>query len=194
MAKRVVVLVSGSGTLLQAIIDAVAEGRLDIDLVAVGSDRPDAHGLARARAAGVDTFVVELAKGADRAAWDRELRDAVAAHDPDLVVGAGFLRIVGPAFLERFGGRMINSHPALLPSFPGVHGVRDALAHGVKVSGTTIFWVDAGVDTGAIIAQHAVPVLPGDTEDDLTERIKEVERPLLVATIADLTRTPERNP
>ena len=112
----------------------------------------------------------------------------MAAYAPDLIVGAGFMRLVGDAFLDRFGGRMINSHPALLPSFPGAHGVRDALAHGVKVSGTTIFWVDQGVDTGAIIAQAAVPVESGDTEDDLTERIKAVERPLLVSTIAELTR------
>ncbi len=188
MGKRVVVLVSGSGTLLQAIIDAAADGRLDIDLVAVGSDRPDAYGLTRARRAEVETFVVELKRGADRSQWDRDLRDAVAAYAPDLIVGAGFMRLVGDAFLDRFGGRMINSHPALLPSFPGAHGVRDALAHGVKVSGTTIFWVDQGVDTGAIIAQAAVPVESGDTEDDLTERIKAVERPLLVSTIAELTR------
>jgi phosphoribosylglycinamide formyltransferase-1 len=189
VAKRVVVLVSGSGTLLQAIIDAVGEGRLAIDLVAVGSDRPDAQGLARARTVGIDTFVVELPRGGDRAVWDRELTDAVASYAPDLVVGAGFMRIVGPAFLDVFGGRMINSHPALLPSFPGAHGVRDALAHGVKVTGTTIFWVDAGVDTGAIIAQVPVPVRPGDTEDELAERIKQVERPLLVDTIADITGT-----
>lgn len=189
MAKRVVVLVSGSGTLLQAIIDAISEGRLDIDLVAVGSDRPDARGLERARAAGIETFVIELPRGGDRDAWDRALTDTVASHAPDLVVGAGFMRIVGPAFLDVFGGRMINSHPALLPSFPGAHGVRDALAHGVKVTGTTIFWVDAGVDTGTIIAQVPVPVLPDDTEDELAERIKQVERPLLVDTIAGLTGT-----
>lgn len=193
MRKRVVVLVSGSGTLLQAIIDACSDGTLDIDLVAVGSDRPDAFGLARARRAHIDTFVVPLVKGDDREQWDRSLRDAVAGYSPDLIVSAGFMRLVGAAFLEAFTGRIINSHPALLPSFPGVHGVRDALVHGVKVSGTTIFWVDDGVDTGTIIAQAAVPVLPGDDEDDLTERIKQVERPLLVATIADLTRETERD-
>ena len=188
MAKRVVVLVSGSGTLLQAVIDAIAVGHLDVDLVAVGADTPDAYGLIRAREAGVPTFVVPLERGGDRSAWDTALRDAVAAHEPDLVVGAGFMRIVGPVFLEAFAGRMINTHPALLPSFPGAHGVRDALAHGVKVSGTTIFWVDAGVDTGAIIAQVPVPVLDDDTEDTLAERIKGVERPLLVDTIDLLTR------
>lgn len=188
MAKRVLVLVSGSGTLLQAVIDAVARGELGIELVAVGSDRSDAAGLSRARAAHIPTFVVPLSRGLDRALWDEKLRDAVGSYEPDLVVGAGFMRLVGSAFLARFGGRMINSHPALLPSFPGAHAVRDALAHGVKVTGTTIFWVDEGVDTGAIIAQVPVDVLPDDTEATLQERIKQAERVLLVDTLADLTR------
>lgn len=188
MAKRVLVLVSGSGTLLQAVIDAVIRDELDIELVAVGSDRADAYGLERARDAGIETFVVELPPGTDRAAWDQRLRDTVAGYEPDLIVGAGFMRIVGPAFLERFDRKMINSHPALLPSFPGAHGVRDALAHGVKVTGATIFWVDAGVDTGSIIAQTPVTVRGDDTEATLQERIKHVERQMLVDTIAELTR------
>lgn len=188
MPMRLVVLVSGSGTLLQALLDASASGELAARVVAVGSDRPDALGLARAESAGVPTFVHPLAAGADRAAWDAELTDLVAAYDPDLVVSAGFMKLVGPAFLARFGGRMINSHPALLPSFPGTHAVRDALAHGVAVTGATIFAVDAGVDSGRIIAQEPVRVLPGDDADTLHERIKIVERQLLVDTVNELSR------
>ena len=188
MPMRLVVLVSGSGTLLQALLDASASGELAAHVVAVGSDRPDALGLARAESAGVPTFVHPLAAGADRAAWDAELTDLVAAYDPDLVVSAGFMKLVGPAFLARFGGRMINSHPALLPSFPGTHAVRDALAHGVAVTGATIFAVDAGVDSGRIIAQEPVRVLPGDDVETLHERIKIVERQLLVDTVNELSR------
>lgn len=188
MPMRLVVLVSGSGTLLQALLDASASGELAARVVAVGSDRPDARGLARAESAGVPTFVHPLAAGADRAAWDAELTDLVAAYDPDLVVSAGFMKLVGPAFLARFGGRMINSHPALLPSFPGTHAVRDALAHGVAVTGATIFAVDAGVDSGRIIAQEPVRVLPGDDVETLHERIKIVERQLLVDTVNELSR------
>ena len=191
MPLRLVVLVSGSGTLLQALLDAQESGELDARVVAVGSDRPDAHGLARAERAGVPTFVHPLAKGADRAAWDAGLTDLVAAHEPDLVVSAGFMKLVGPAFLARFGGRTINTHPALLPSFPGMHAVRDALAHGVTVTGATIFAVDAGVDSGRIIAQEPVRVLPGDDVGTLHERIKIVERQLLVDTVNELSR---RNP
>lgn len=185
---RLVVLVSGSGTLLQALLDAQSTGELDGSVVAVGSDRPDAQGLVRAERAGLPTFVHPLAKGADRAAWDEGLAELVAAHRPDLVVSAGFLKLVGPAFLARFGGRMINSHPALLPAFPGMHAVRDALEHGVKVTGCTLFLVDAGVDSGQILAQEAVRVLPGDDESVLHERIKTVERRLLVDTVNELSR------
>lgn len=188
MPMRLVVLVSGAGTLLQALLDASASGELAARVVAVGSDRPDARGLARAERAGVPTFVHPLAAGADRAVWDAELADLVAAHDPDLVVSAGFMKLVGPAFLARFGGRMINSHPALLPAFPGTHAVRDALAHGVAVTGATIFAVDAGVDSGRIIAQEPVRVLPGDDVETLHERIKIVERQLLVDTVNELSR------
>lgn len=190
MAYSVVVLVSGSGTLLQSLLDSCSDPQWaaahDVQVVAVGADREDAYGLERARGAGLATFVEPLRKGDDRAAWDRRLTEAVAAYDPDLVVSAGFMKLVGPAFLERFGGRMINTHPALLPSFPGTHGVRDALAYGVKVTGASVFFVDDGVDTGAIIAQAAVPVLPGDTEETLHERIKVEERRLLIETVADL--------
>lgn len=188
MPLRLVVLVSGAGTLLQALLDAQAAGRLDATVEAVGSDRPGVAGLARAETAGVPTFVHPLERGADRAVWDAELTELVAAHAPDLVVSAGFLKLVGPAFLARFSDRMINTHPALLPSFPGLHGVRDALAAGVKVTGATVFCVDAGVDTGRILAQEPVRVLPGDDEQTLHERIKVVERRLLVDTVNELAK------
>ncbi len=184
---RVLVLVSGSGTLLQALLDAVAAGDLAVEVVAVGADRADAYGLVRAQQAGVATFVHPLRKGADRAAWDEALTRLVADHDPDLVVCAGFMRLLGPVFLDRFGGRVVNSHPALLPSFPGAHGVRDALAHGVKVTGCTVFEVDEGVDTGRILAQEAVAVRDDDTEATLHERIKQVERRVLVDVVRALT-------
>nr|NLI49064.1 phosphoribosylglycinamide formyltransferase [Propionibacterium sp.] len=192
MPFRLVVLVSGSGTLLQALIDAQAAGTLSAEIVAVGADR-ECAGVQRARAAGLPVFVHPLAKGADRAAWDAALADLIADHDPDLVVSAGFMKLVGPAVLARFGGRLINTHPALLPSFPGAHGVRDALAHGVKVTGCTVFEIDAGVDTGRIIAQEPVRVVPGDTEESLHERIKVVERQLLVDTVNTLAAQHERH-
>ena len=181
---RVVVLLSGSGTLLQALLDAVATGGMDAAVVAVGSDRAGAYGVERARAAHVPTFVHPLRKGDDRAAWDAGLADLVDSYHPDLVVSAGFMKLVGHAFLLRFGDRFINTHPALLPSFAGAHAVRDTLAYGVKVTGCTVFVVDAGVDTGRIIAQEPVAVEPGDTEDTLHERIKIVERRMLVEAVA----------
>jgi phosphoribosylglycinamide formyltransferase-1 len=188
MTLRLLVLVSGSGTLLQALLDAQASGALRAQVVAVGADR-ECAGLDRARTAGVPTFTVRLgdhrdAAGVpDRSAFDAALTAACAEHEPDLIVSAGFMKLVGDAFLARFGGRMLNTHPALLPSFPGAHGVRDALAHGVKVTGCTIFEVDAGVDTGRIIDQVAVRVEPDDTEESLHERIKVAERRLLVDTV-----------
>lgn len=190
-ASRVVVLVSGSGSLLQALLDAVAAGSLPAQVVAVGSDRGDVEGLRRAERVGVPTFVLPLRPGSDRPRWDAELTEAVAAHQPDLVVCAGFMKLLGATFLTRFGGRTINSHPALLPSFPGMHAVRDALAHGVRVSGATVFLVDAGVDTGTILAQRAVEVRDDDTEATLHERIKVAEREILVSTVAELVRTPD---
>lgn len=188
MGFRVVVLVSGAGTLLQALIDAQpggaqAAGGSEVDVVAVGSDRPGAAGLTRAEQAGIPTFVHRLDPGADRHTWDVALRDLVAGFAPDLVVCAGYLKLLGPAFLACYGGRVINSHPALLPSFPGAHGVRDALEHGVKITGATVILVDAGVDTGVIIDQVAVPVADDDTEETLHERIKISERRLLTGTV-----------
>lgn len=186
MAFRVAVLLSGSGTLLQALLDARSVGELEADIVVVGSDNATAQGLRRAESAGVPTFVHPFTRGGDRPAWDVRLTETLVARQVDLVVLAGFMKLVGPHFLAAFGGRTINSHPSLLPSFPGMHAPRDALVHGVKVTGTTVFEVDSGVDTGRILAQQAVPVLPGDTVDTLHERIKVAERVLLVRTVNQL--------
>jgi formyltetrahydrofolate-dependent phosphoribosylglycinamide formyltransferase len=184
---RVVGLVSGTGTLLQALLDAAGPA-YPARVVAVGADRAHAGGLRRAEECGLPTFVVELAQHPDRASWDAALTEAVAAHQPDLVVTPGFMKILGPVFLDRFAGRIVNSHPALLPAFPGPHPVADALAHGVRMTGATVHLVDAGVDTGPILAQRAVEVLADDTEERLHERIKIVERRLLVEVVADLIR------
>jgi len=186
---RVVVLVSGTGTLLQALLDAAAQPGYPARVVAVGADRRGIEGLARAERAGVPTFAVALADHPDRAAWDAALTAAVAAHRPDLVVSAGFMKVLGPAFLAGAGCPVINTHPALLPAFPGTRGVADALAYGVKVTGATVHFVDAGVDTGPVLAQTAVAVAPGDTVDALHERIKVEERRLLVRTVAELVRS-----
>jgi phosphoribosylglycinamide formyltransferase 1 len=185
---RVVVLVSGSGTLLQALLDAVAESDYPARVVAVGADRDDIEGLARAERFGIPTFTVRVADHADRAAWDDALAKAVAEHRPDLVVSAGFMKILGPGFLSSVGSPMINTHPALLPAFPGIRGVADALAYGVKVTGATLHLVDDGVDTGPVLAQSAVPVEPDDSVESLHERIKIEERRLLVGTVAALAR------
>ncbi len=181
--KRVVVLLSGSGTLLQALLDAIAAGEVEAEVAAVVSDQPGAQGLERARRAGITALAHPLPKGGDRAAWDAELTGIVARFEPDLVVSAGFMKLLGATFLDAFGGRTINTHPALLPSFPGMHGPRDALRAGVKVSGATVFLVDAGVDTGRILLQGAVDVLADDDIESLHERIKVVERRLLVEAV-----------
>jgi phosphoribosylglycinamide formyltransferase-1 len=185
---RLVVLVSGSGTNLQALLDATRDPAYGATVVAVGADRDGIAGLDRATREGVPTFVCPVAAFADRAAWDCALADAVAAHEPDLVVLAGFMKLTGPVFLARFGGRTVNTHPALSPSFPGMHGPRDALAYGVKVTGCTLFLVDEGVDTGAIVAQRAVEVRDDDDEETLHERIKSVERQMLVDTVGRMVR------
>lgn len=185
---RVVVLVSGSGTLLQSLLDATGRADYPARVVAVGADRGDIEGLARAERAGVSGFVVRLKDHPDRAAWDVALTEAVAAHEPSLVVSAGFMKILGPAFLDRFGGRVLNTHPALLPAFPGAHAVTDALAYGVKVTGCTVHLVDAGVDTGPIVDQEAVVIEPGEDADKLHERIKVIERRLLVDVIERIAR------
>lgn len=181
---RVVVLVSGSGTLLQALLDATADPSYPAGVVAVGADRDGTGGLARA--GDRPTFVVRPAEHPDRAAWDRALVAAIAEHDPDWVVSAGFMRLLGPSVLSAYPDRVLNTHPALLPAFPGPHAVRDALSYGARVTGATIHLVDAGVDTGPVLAQAAVSVLPDDDETTLHERIKAVERALLVDTVAAL--------
>lgn len=185
---KLVVLASGSGTLLQALLDAAERPSYPARVVAVGADRAGIQALARAERAHVPHFVVSMGDHPDRAAWDKALTEAVSAYRPDLVVSAGFLKILGPCFLERFANRVINTHPALLPSFPGMHAVADALALGVKVTGSTVHFVDAGVDTGPIIAQEAVAVEPDDDEEHLHERIKVVERRLLVDVVERLGR------
>jgi phosphoribosylglycinamide formyltransferase-1 len=179
---RLVVLVSGTGTLLQALIDATADPGYGAEIVAVGADRTGIAGLQRAARAGIPTFVEALSRGDDLSDWDRRLTAQVAAYRPDLVISAGFMKLVGDHFLASFGGKMINTHPALLPSFPGMNGPRDALAYGVKITGASVFLVDAGVDTGVIVDQAAVSVADDDTVESLHERIKVVERDLLVDT------------
>jgi phosphoribosylglycinamide formyltransferase-1 len=185
---RVVVLVSGTGSNLQALIDASADPAYGAQVVAVGADRDDIPALDRAAAAGVPTFVLRVPDFPQRPDWDEALTAAVSAHEPDVVVLAGFMKLVGPAFLARFGGKTINTHPALLPSFPGMHAVRDALAYGVTVTGCTVFVVDDGIDSGAILAQAPVPVQAGDDETTLHERIKRVERELLIDTVGRMAR------
>lgn len=188
MTARLVVLVSGSGTNLQALIDACADPGYGARIVAVGADRDGIRGLERAEAAGIPTFVARVADFTSRDRWDVALRDKVAAFEPDIVVLAGFMKLVGPAFLEAFGGRTVNTHPALSPSFPGMHGARDALEYGVKVTGCTLFVVDQGVDTGAIIAQRTVPVEDDDTEETLHARILEAEHEMLAASVGRMAR------
>jgi phosphoribosylglycinamide formyltransferase-1 len=185
-AGRLVVLVSGSGTNLQALLDASADPSYGARVVAVGADRNGIEGLARASRANIPTFVEKISDHETRDDWNAAIAARIASFEPDLVVSAGFMKILGAPTLDAFP--VLNTHPALLPSFPGAHGVRDALAHGVKVTGCTIMLVDSGVDTGPIIAQEAVPVLPGDDEAALHERIKTVERRLLVDIVGRMAR------
>ena len=188
MRSRLVVLVSGAGTNLQALLDACASQSYGARVVAVGADRDGIAALDRARAAGVATFTLRVRDFPAREYWDQALTRACAGVQPDLIILAGFMKLVGPCFLAAFGGRVINTHPALLPSFPGMHGVRDALDHGAKVSGCTVFLVDEGTDSGPIVAQAAVPVMDDDDEAALHERIKVTERQLLVDTVGRLVR------
>ena len=181
-------LISGSGSNLQALLDACADPAYGAQVVAVGADREGIAGLDRAAEAGVPSFVHKVKDYPERTDWDRALTASVSEYKPDLVVSAGFLKLVGEDFLAAFGDRYINTHNALLPAFPGIHGPRDALEYGVKVAGATLFFVDGGVDTGPIIAQVVVPVEDDDTEETLTERIKEVERRQLVEWVGRLVR------
>jgi phosphoribosylglycinamide formyltransferase-1 len=185
---RIVVLVSGSGTLLQALLDACAAPGFPARVVAVGADRRGIEGLDRAGRLGLPSFAAVLREHPDRDTWNEALTKAVAEHRPDLVVSAGFMKVLAPTFLSGVGCPVLNTHPALLPAFPGVRAVRDALQYGVKITGCTVHLVDAGVDTGPVLAQSAVPVLRDDNEETLHERIKIEERRLLVETVADLAR------
>jgi phosphoribosylglycinamide formyltransferase 1 len=179
---RLVVLASGTGSLLASLLEA-ATGDYPARVVAVGVDR-DCRAVEIAAEASLPTFTVRLADHPDRAAWDAALTAAAAAHAPDLIVSAGFMKILGPQFLTQFCGRTLNTHPTLLPAFPGAHGVAEALAYGVKVTGCTVHLVDAGTDTGPILAQQPIPVLDDDDEQTLHERIKVTERRLLVDVVA----------
>ena len=186
LPARLAVLVSGTGSNLQALLDACADPAYGAAVVAVGADRDGTRGLQRASDAGIPTFVQRVSDHDSRDDWDAALTAAVAEHAPDLVVSAGFMKIVGKRFLERF--TMVNTHPALLPAFPGAHAVRDALDYGARVTGCTVHLVDAGVDTGPVIAQASVEIRDGDDEDALHERIKAVERRLLVDTVGRMVR------
>ena len=188
MPARLVVLVSGTGTNLQALLDATADAAYGADVVAVGADRDGVEGLSRAERAGIPTFVHRVKDFDDRQGWDKALTASVVEYAPDMVVLAGFMKLVGADFLAELEGRVLNTHPALSPSFPGMHGPADALAYGVKVTGCTLFVVDSGVDTGPIVAQSTVEVHDDDDADSLHERIKVAERALLVDTIGRMAR------
>lgn len=187
-ACRLVVLVSGAGTNLQALLDASADPAYGAEVVAAGADRDATEGLMRANKGAVPTFVCAVGEFPTREDWDRALSETVASYSPDLVVLAGFLKLVGPEFLTRFAGRVVNTHPALCPAFPGTTGPADALAYGVKVTGATLFVVDEGVDTGPVIAQTPVTVYDEDDAATLHERIKVAERTMLVATVGRIAR------
>lgn len=187
MTVRLVVLASGSGSTLQAVLDASADPAFGAKVVAAGTDRPGCPAMRRAAEAGVPTFAVPLAEHPSRASWDAAVAEAIACYSPDLVVLAGFMRLLAADTVNRF--QMVNTHPSLLPSFPGGHAIADALAHGVKITGVTVHRVDAGLDSGPILAQAAVPVLDGDTVDSLRERIQLAEKPLFVDTVRQLCRS-----
>ena len=175
---RVVLLASGSGSLAQSIIDARDSGKLNIEILQLISDK-QSQAIERASAAGISTTYLPMVE--DRSIWDTQLFETVEKLNPDLVVSVGFMRILAAPFVSKFP--TINTHPALLPKFPGVHAVRDALNAGAQVTGSTVHWVDAGIDTGTVIAQKEVVVLPQDDESSLHERIKIVERELIVETL-----------
>lgn len=188
MTARLVVLLSGSGSNLQALLDACEDPNYGARVVAVGADRNEIAGLTRAENAGIPVFVHKVNDFSDRETWDRAMTDTVAEHEPDLVVSAGFLKILGDTFISRFAGRYINTHNSLLPSFPGMRGPAAALEYGVKITGATLFMCDSGIDTGQILAQVPVTVHDDDTVDSLTERIKVAERAQLVDTIGHMVR------
>jgi phosphoribosylglycinamide formyltransferase 1 len=184
---RLGVLVSGNGSNLQAILDAVAEGSLKADVALVVSNRADARALERAARAGVETVLVPHGAYKSRAEFETELVKQLVARAVDWVVLAGFMRVLGKRFLETFGDRTVNLHPSLLPSFPGLDAARQALDYGVRVTGCTVHLVDEGVDTGPILAQQAVPIHDADTLETLLERLHAAEHSLLVSVLRRLT-------
>ncbi|ROR66126.1 phosphoribosylglycinamide formyltransferase [Agrococcus jenensis] len=180
---RLVVLVSGSGTNFADLLERTRAGRVPAEIIAVGADR-ECAGLDIARAARIPTFVEPFA--APREAWSDRIADRIAAFEPDVVVLSGFMRLLSARAVARFEPAILNTHPAYLPEFPGAHGVRDAIAAGVTQTGASVIIVDSGVDTGPVLAQQRVPVLPDDTQDTLHDRIKLVERDLLASVIIDI--------
>lgn len=178
---RVVVLASGSGSLFQALIDSHADLNLDIVALVVDKDVP---AVARAQSAGISVIEVPMLR--DRNQWDQVMESVLTDLAPDLIVSAGFMRVLGENVVTKFSGSLINTHPALLPDFPGAHAVRDALAAGATKTGTTVHFVDTGVDTGPIIAQREIEILPSESEESLHERIKVVERELLVQVVRNI--------
>jgi phosphoribosylglycinamide formyltransferase-1 len=188
---RLVVLASGTGSTLQEVINAAVAPDYPATVVAAGSDRPGCLAMQRAVDAGLPTFTHALSDFSDRSAWNSAVADDIAQWEPGLVVLAGFMRVLSPETVNRF--KIINTHPSLLPSFPGAHAIRDALVHGVAVTGVTVHWVDAGLDSGQIIAQTAVPVLDGDTAEDLLARVQAVEKPLFIKTIRQLCNSIEES-
>jgi phosphoribosylglycinamide formyltransferase 1 len=195
---RIVVLASGGGTNLQAILDQLHGGEEGIEVVGVGSDKPDAMALERARQASVETAVFPTAEYADREARDRVLGDWIEGCEPDLVVLAGYMQLLSPEFVARFRNRVINVHPALLPAFPGIDAVQQAIDHGSKITGVTVHFVDEGVDSGPIILQRPVPVAPSRDWDETEKAIHATEHALLPETIrmlaAGRVRIDEQNP
>ena len=187
MTKRIVILASGTGSLAQAIMNATSSGELDIEIIEVISDQPRAKVLERATQAGIRTFIHPMTS--DRTQWDSDLFQHIEALKPDLLVSLGFMRILSPRLVSRF--KIINSHPALLPNFPGAHPVRDAIRAGVPLTGATVHWVDSGIDTGKVIAQRQLEILTGESEDSLHERIKIIEQSLIVETLKILLPTLE---
>ena len=183
-----VVLISGGGSNLRALLDAQSDAEFPARIVAVGADN-DADGLAHAEEFGVPTFTVPPTSFESRAAWGDELLEQIQVWNPDLVVCAGFMRILPPRVVAALSPQLINTHPALLPAFPGAHAVRDALAAGVSQTGVTVHIVDEGVDTGPVIVQEAVAIEPGDTESELHERMKTIERRLLTQAVLDIANS-----